>query len=69
MDVFEAIHNRHSHKKVKPDAVPRDLIEKMLEAAAQAPNHYRVRPWRFVVMTGEARHRLGHAMSESLRER
>ncbi|HEX5840034.1 MAG TPA: nitroreductase [Anaerolineales bacterium] len=69
MDVFEAIHNRRSHKKVKPDAVPRELIEKMLEAAAQAPNHYRVRPWRFVVMTGEARHRLGHAMSESLRER
>lgn len=69
MDVFEAIHNRRSHKKVKSDAVPRELIEKMLEAAAQAPNHYKVRPWRFVVMTGDARHRLGHAMSESLRER
>jgi nitroreductase len=69
MDVFEAIHNRRSHKKVKPDALPRELIEKMLEAAAQAPNHYKVRPWRFVVMTGDARHRLGHAMSESLRER
>lgn len=69
MDVFEAIHNRRSHKKVKPDAVPRELIEKMLDAAAQAPNHYKVRPWRFVVMTGDARHRLGHAMSESLRER
>ena len=69
MDVFEAIHNRRSHKKVKPDAVPREMIEKMLEAAAQAPNHYKVRPWRFVVMTGDARHRLGHAMSESLRAR
>lgn len=69
MDVFEAIHNRRSHKKVKPDAVPRELIEKMLDAAAQAPNHYKVRPWRFVVMTDDARHRLGHAMSESLRER
>ena len=69
MDVFEAIQNRHSHKKVKPDAVPRQLIEQILDAAVQAPNHYKVRPWRFVVISGEARHRLGHVMSESLRER
>jgi nitroreductase len=69
MDVFEAIHQRHSQKKVKPDSVPRQLIEKMLDAAVQAPNHYKVRPWRFVVLTGEARHRLGDVMSASLRDR
>lgn len=69
MDVFDAIHNRHSIKKVKPDALPRETIEKLLNAAAQAPNHYKVRPWRFVVLIGEARHRLGEAMSASLRER
>ena len=69
MDVFEAIHNRHSQKKVKPDPVPRAMIEKLLDAAAQAPNHYKVRPWRFVVLTGNARRRLGEVMSASLRER
>ena len=69
MDVFEAIHNRHSIKKVKQDAVPRELTEKLLDAAVQAPNHYKVRPWRFVVLTGEARHRLGDVMSASLRDR
>ena len=69
MDVFEAIHNRHSIKKVKPDPVPREMIEKLLDAAVQAPNHYKVRPWRFVVLTGEARHELGDAMSASLRAR
>lgn len=69
MDVFEAIQNRHSIKKVKPDAVPREAIEKILAAAVQAPNHYKVRPWRFVVLTGEARHQLGDVMSASLRER
>ena len=69
MDVFEAIHNRHSQKKVKPDSVPREMIEKLLDAAAQAPNHYKVRPWRFVVLTGKARERLGEVMSVSLRER
>src|SRR5215475_4887858 len=69
MDVFEAIHNRHSQKKVKQDPVPRAMIEKLLDAAVQAPNHYKVRPWRFVVLTGDARERLGEVMSASLRER
>lgn len=69
MEVFEAIHDRHSIKKVKQDAVPREVIEKLLDAAVQAPNHYKVRPWRFVVLTGEARHRLGDVMSASLRGR
>ncbi len=69
MDVIEVIHQRHSQKKVKPDAIPRHLIEQLLDAAVQAPNHYKVRPWRFVVLTGEARHRLGDVMSASLRGR
>ena len=69
MDLFEAIHARHSTGKVKPDAVGRDVIEKLLDAGAQAPNHYKVRPWRFVVLTGEARNRLGDVMSASQRDR
>lgn len=69
MDVFEAIYNRRSIKKVKSDPVPRELIEKLLAAAVQAPNHYKVRPWRFVVLTGEARHRLGDVMAASLQQR
>jgi Nitroreductase len=69
MDVFEAIYNRHSQKKVKQDSVPSELIEKILSAAVQAPNHYKVRPWRFVVLTGEARDKLGDAMSASLFDR
>ena len=69
MDLFEAIHNRHSQGKLKPDAVARELIEKLLDAGAQAPNHYKVRPWRFVVLTGEARERLGDVMAASQRDR
>lgn len=69
MDVLEAIHTRQSIGKVKPDPVPREMIERMLAAAAQAPNHYKVRPWRFVVLTGAARERLGDVMAESMRRR
>jgi nitroreductase len=69
MDVFEAIHRRHSQGKVKPDPVPREWIEKLLSAAVQAPNHYKVRPWRFVVLTGEGLKKLGDVMAASQQDR
>ncbi len=67
MDALEAIFTRQSIGKLKPDPVPRALIEQVLEAAVQAPNHYRVRPWRFVVLTGAARERLGDIFAQDLR--
>jgi nitroreductase len=69
MDVFEAIHSRHSQGKVIQEPVPRELIEKLLSAAVQAPNHYKVRPWRFVVLTGSAREKLGEVFAASQLDR
>jgi nitroreductase len=69
MDVFEAIRTRYSQGKVKPDPLPRQSIEKLLDAAVQAPNHYKVRPWRFVVLSGYGRNRLGDVMAASQQER
>ncbi len=69
MELFEAIHKRHSQDKVKQDVVPRETMEKLLDAAVQAPNHYKVRPWRFVVLTGDARNKLGDVMSASQQDR
>jgi len=54
---------------VKSDPLPRELIEKLLDAAVQAPNHYKVRPWRFVVLTGEGRDKLGDIMAASQLDR
>ncbi len=67
MDAFELIHGRSAVGKVKPDPLPRAVVEKLLAAGAQAPNHYKVRPWRFVVLTGAARERLGDVMAASLK--
>ena len=69
MDTLEAIHSRQSIGEVKPDPVPRELIEKLLSAAVQAPNHYKVRPWRFVVLTGDGRKRLGDVIAQSFAEK
>jgi len=54
--------------KVKQDDVPKELIEKLLSAAVQAPNHYKVRPWRFVVITGAGRIKLGDAFVSSQKD-
>jgi nitroreductase len=68
MDAVEAIFTRHSIGKVKPDPVPRAIIEKLLQAAVQAPNHYRVRPWRFVVLMGKSRQALGEILAKALKK-
>lgn len=69
MDVFEAIYQRHSVSRVTAQPVPRELTERLLAAAAQAPNHHKVRPWHFVVVQGAAREKLGEIMAQSLQAR
>src|SRR5512142_3490710 len=64
MDTIEAIRTRTSIKRFTRQPVDREKIEQLLDAGAQAPNHYKVRPWRFVVVSGEARVRLGNLMAE-----
>ena len=69
MDVFEAIYQRHSVSRVTAQPVPRELTERLLAAAVQAPNHHKVRPWHFVVVQGAAREKLGEIMAQSLQAR
>lgn len=67
MDIISAIQTRHSIGKVKPDVLPREIIEKLLVAAAQAPNHFRIRPWRFVVLTGQGLERFGDVLAAAFK--
>ncbi len=57
---------RRSLGNVMQDPIPRLQIDRLLEAAVQAPNHYKVRPWRFAVITGNGRQALGEAMVQAL---
>jgi nitroreductase len=65
LDAQDIIFSRHSVARVRTDPVPRELVERLLSAGAQAPNHYKARPWRFIVLTGEARVRLGEVMAQA----
>lgn len=59
MNVIEAIKTRRSIGRVKQDAVAREIIEEIIEAACWAPSHFNTQPWTFIVMTGAGREKLG----------
>lgn len=61
MELFEAIRTRRSIGKVKQDPIAKETIEQLLEAAVWAPNHRLTEPWRFFVLSGEGRGKLGEA--------
>jgi nitroreductase len=50
MDTFDAISNRRSIRKFKPDPVPPELITRCLEAARLAPSGTNCQPWKFLVV-------------------
>ena len=49
--MFEAIYSQRQISRFKPDPVPREAIEKILEAATKAPSGANSQPWEFVVIT------------------
>ena len=53
MNMFDTINQRRSIRNFKPDAVPKELVEKILDAATKAPSAMNRQPWRFVVLEGE----------------
>jgi nitroreductase len=65
--VTDAIRSRRNTKKLRPEPAPtKRQIEALLDAATWAPNHHMTEPWRFVVIAGEERWRLGDALAEAL---
>jgi coenzyme F420-0:L-glutamate ligase / coenzyme F420-1:gamma-L-glutamate ligase len=55
---------RRSVRQFQPRAVPRELIEDVLEAARWAPSPHGAQPWRFVVISRpSAREQLAAAMA------
>jgi nitroreductase len=69
VDILESIAARRSLGKMRPDAPPRELVERVLQAAVHAANHHDTQPWRFFVLTGDARLHFGHALAGALLRR
>lgn len=59
---------RQSIRRFTDEEIPRDLVERLLATAAQAPSAHNRQPWRFVVLPrGATRTRLVEAMSARFR--
>jgi nitroreductase len=54
-DFYELIKTRRSIRKFRSDPVPKTTIEKILNAAIEAPSGKNRQNWRFYVVTGEKR--------------
>jgi nitroreductase len=68
MQALEAILTRVTVPPVKmTEPGPDDAtLGRMLAAAAAAPDHGKLRPWRFLLVRGSGRARLGHVFAEAL---
>jgi coenzyme F420-0:L-glutamate ligase/coenzyme F420-1:gamma-L-glutamate ligase len=67
-NILETIRARRSIRRYLEKPVPREWIEKILDAARWAPSAHNRQPWRFAVIErAETKHALASAMGEKLR--
>jgi len=65
MDVFQAIKERRSVRKYKPDAVSDEAVTAVLEAARWAPSWSNTQCWRFIVVRDpETKKKLADALTD-----
>lgn len=53
--LYALMRKRRSIRKYKPDPVPREVLERVLEAATWAPSGKNLQNWRFFVLQGKKR--------------
>lgn len=69
MDLLEGIQSRVSALKLGAPGPTAEQLDQILRAGIRAPDHGRLKPWRFVVLEGDARTKLADAMAELLRRK
>jgi nitroreductase len=69
MDLFDAIDTRSSAARLTEPGPGPEEFERLLRAAARAPDHGRLQPWRFMVLGGAERESFAAAAAEAKRTR
>jgi len=67
MDIYEAIHNRRSHRFYKPEMPPRKVLEKIIDAALWAPSGTNLQDWEITVMAGKVRDEFVDLVSQAIK--
>ena len=68
MELFDAIASRSTAKGLSEPGPTAEQLERLLEAAAHAPDHGRLKPWRFIAVNGAARESFANAVAEAKRD-
>jgi nitroreductase len=68
-DVVDSIISRASAVTLKEPGPSADDLRLILKAGTRAPDHGKLQPWRFIVIEGSARDRLGDFMAGRLKAR
>jgi nitroreductase len=50
MDIYEALYTTRAMRRVKPDPIPTDVQQRILDAAVRAPSGGNTQNWRFLVV-------------------
>jgi nitroreductase len=58
MNVFEAIEERRSIRAYQDKPIPREKLEKILEAGRLAPSARNIEPWHFIVVTDKEKKKI-----------
>ena len=69
MDLIKAIQERKSIRAFRPDPIPKEKIEAVLNLAIHAPSAINLQPWEFIVVVGEERERLSRRLMKAYREK
>ena len=67
MQAIDALLARRSARALTEPAPDAGALELIFAAAARAPDHGWLRPWRFILVRGPARERFGALLAEQLR--
>ena len=66
MDALDLLLTRESATRLEAPGPGEAELDRMFESAVRAPDHGRLRPWRFVVIDADRRARFGELMADAL---
>jgi nitroreductase len=69
MEAIEALITRATAKTYGDTAPTKEHLATVLQAAVRAPDHGRLRPWRFMLIEGDQRRKFGEMLAASARRR
>jgi len=62
MELIEGIRTRRSTRGFKPDAIPEDVMKKVLEMAGKSPSYTNTQPWEVAVVSGQKKDELSRVL-------